>query len=286
MKLLLFLVLAISAYQCFGYPKKPIDSQYEVKNKVIIVTGAARGIGYAIADNFLEKGAKIIIILDIDVPKGRDAATTLNAKYGKNSAVFIKCDVTKDLDEVSQLILRNYDVDILVNCAGVVNEFDPRKTLTTNSIALIEWSLKFREYMRKDNGGKGGTIINISSVYGYTIDPFLVSYKASKFAVLGFSKSLGHELNYKITGVRVLVICPGTTDTRLAKNVKEFPEHNELFTRLTDKSQKQSADVVGRGVVEVYKSARTGTAWDIIGGRPPVESPLAAYASMKEILDS
>lgn len=247
----------------------------EIKNKVVVISGGAVGIGYEIADKFLSKGAKVTILLDISKKNGVDAIKTLTSKYGENKAVFKRCDVTTDLEEVSKTILDEYKtVDVLVNNAGLVDETSVKKTIGTNTTALMEWSMKFWEHMRKDKGGKGGTILNIASLYGFFVDPFLPFYKASKHAVMGFSKTLGHEYSYNKFGVRVIVLCPGFTKTALTERLKvqenllleEFVEYMKTVEFLKPED-------VGRAAVEIFEKADSGTAWKRIGSEPLTHLP-------------
>ncbi|XP_072931518.1 15-hydroxyprostaglandin dehydrogenase [NAD(+)]-like [Epargyreus clarus] len=245
----------------------------DLKNKVVVITGGAVGIGFETADRFLQKGAKVVILLDIDEKQGVETAKILNSKYGANKAVFYKCDVTKDLDAVTKLIYDSYKyVDVLVNNAGILNDLLLKKTIDINVTALIEWSFKYWERMRKDKGGNGGTIINLASIYGFRIDQFLPIYQASKFAVMGFTKSLGHEYNYKRSGVRVVAICPGFTETKLTANVQTWD--NEGFgkdlTVFIKQKAWQKVDSVGKAAVEIFENADSGTAWLIEGAKPIV----------------
>ncbi|KAM3954993.1 15-hydroxyprostaglandin dehydrogenase [NAD(+)]-like, partial [Aphomia sociella] len=159
----------------------------DLNNKLAVITGGAQGLGYAIAEAFLQKGARIVILLDIDVNKGAAAADALNSEHGANKSVYIKCDVTTDLEAVSKTIFEKYKtVDVLVNNAGVICEDDPRKCMAINAVATIEWTKMFWEHMRQDKGGVGGTIINMSSAAVYIMDPYINVYRATKYAVLGF----------------------------------------------------------------------------------------------------
>ncbi|XP_047995470.1 15-hydroxyprostaglandin dehydrogenase [NAD(+)]-like [Leguminivora glycinivorella] len=247
----------------------------ELKNKTVAITGGAVGIGFEIADRFLQKGAKTIIILDINEKQGAEAVKTLNSKHGNNKTVFIKCDVTSDLEAVSKNIFDLYKhVDVLVNNAGVLNELAPRKTIEINVTALIEWSFKFWNHMRKDQGGNGGTIINLASIYGFRVDPYLPAYQASKFAVQGFTKSLGHAYNFKRSGVRVVAVNPGFTETALTEAPKGFDKDRQYMSDLSKFLQEQAwqqVASVGQAAVDVFERAESGTAWLIEGGRPIVE---------------
>uniref|UniRef100_A0A2H1VSR5 SFRICE_018917 n=1 Tax=Spodoptera frugiperda TaxID=7108 RepID=A0A2H1VSR5_SPOFR len=237
------------------------DMERDPKNKVVVVTGGAGGIGYEIADKFLKYGAKTVIILGRNETLGTEAAQKLNAKHGEGKAVFIKCDVTKDLDKVSSEIFQKYETDVLVNNAGVLDEANMRRTLETNLMALMEWSMKFWEHWRTDKGGRGGTIYNISSIYGYEYNPYTVYYKTSKAAVLSFTRSLGHPVNCEKSGVRVIALCPGFTDTTILTG-KVWDWHNEGFQRvMKEEVVLQRPETVGEAVVEIFKLANTSEVW-------------------------
>ncbi|XP_013146791.1 PREDICTED: alcohol dehydrogenase 2-like [Papilio polytes] len=243
----------------------------ELQNKTIVITGGAVGIGYAIADSFLEKNPKIVIILDINEKLGAEAIERLAAKYGENKVAFYKCDVTTDLEAIFNEIIKTFStVDVLVNNAGICNDIYVRKTIEINVIAFMEWSLKFWEHMRKDKSGNGGTIINIASIYGFRVDPYVPVYHASKFAVMGFTKSLGHVKNFTKYGVRVVAICPGfTSDTNLGNDSMTFiPELMEEVYVHVKTYLWQKPEAVGEAAVVVFENADSGTAWLSEGGQP------------------
>ncbi|XP_064071963.1 15-hydroxyprostaglandin dehydrogenase [NAD(+)]-like [Vanessa tameamea] len=246
----------------------------DLKNKVVVITGGAVGIGYEIADRYLQKGAKVTVLLDIDDRQGTEAAKSLCTKHGANRAVFMKCDVTKDLEPVSNKIIETYKtVDVLINNAGILNDQLGKKTIDINVWALIEWSMKFWEHMRTDKNGKGGTIINLASIYGFRVDQYFPIYHASKFAVMGFTKSLGHAYNFNRSGIRVLGICPGFTETKLTADPKTWDDQclGNDFGVFVKKQLWQKVDSVGKAAVDVFEKANSGTAWLIEGAKPIVE---------------
>ncbi|CAH0397749.1 unnamed protein product [Chilo suppressalis] len=246
-----------------------------IKNKVVVITGASRGIGYSIADTFLNEGAKHLVILDINEEVGEKAATTLNSKFGAKKVSFFKCDVIIDLDRVFDKILEKFKtIDILINNAGVLHEQCIKKTIAVNTTALIEWTMKFWDCARKDKGGAGGTVINVASLYGFLVDPFLPFYKASKHAVLGFTRTIGHRINYDQTGVRVIAICPGFTKTALVENTQlntslEF--QNEKFINFMNMSVWMEVGDLAKAVAEMFGKADSGTCWIKFGDEPLTE---------------
>lgn len=240
-----------------------------VKDKVIVVTGGAAGIGLAITNKFLEYKAKVVVVLDIDEESGHNVQKTLNSKYGEEKAIFMKCDVTKDLEEIYKIIIDKFKyVDVLVNNAGIADEESIRKTVDVNVVAVIEWSMKFLEHMRVDKGGNGGTIINMASVAGFKVLSLFPFYSASKFAVMGFTKSLGHTDNFAIHGVRIIAVCPGFTETDMAFKTKvTCPRALAALKDVVENKLWQKVEAVGEAAVQVYAQAQSGTAWVIEDGK-------------------
>lgn len=245
----------------------------DIKGKVVLVTGSADGLGLSMVNHFLKNGAKLAIMLDLNVKKGLESLQTIQAKYGKDSALFFPCNVVTDLDKIYAEVTKTGYVDVVVNNAGILDELSIRNTMNVNAIAVMEWTMKFFEYMRKDKGGKGGTIINVSSIYGYRITAHIPYYHGSKFAVLGFSKSIGHEYNFNRTGVRVVAFCPGLTKSNMANNPKVREEDTlpDFVNELMNDYEWQEADDIGRGMVETFQQADSGSVWLVESQRPAVK---------------
>ncbi|XP_045446034.1 15-hydroxyprostaglandin dehydrogenase [NAD(+)]-like [Melitaea cinxia] len=244
----------------------------EVQGKIAAVTGSANGLGLAMVTSFLEQGVKLAIILDMDEVKGNEECAKLKQKYGDGRVVFYKCNVLDDLENIYETITKNHKyVDILVNNAGVLDEKNIKRTMNINSIAVMEWTVKFYKNMSLANGGKGGTIINVSSIFGYRITQLSPYYHASKAAVIGFSKSIGHEKNFEKSGVRVITLCPGMTHTNLADfpNFWEGCSLEELSAG--SKNEWQETSAVGKGIVEIFKQADSGSVWLVEGSRSAVK---------------
>ncbi|KPJ17681.1 15-hydroxyprostaglandin dehydrogenase [NAD+] [Papilio machaon] len=169
-------------------------AKWEPKNKNILITGAASGLGAAYAEALLKEGAKNIAVLDIDVKTGENFVSKLNETYN-NKAIFIKCDVSKeeDIKNSFNIVLNKFKrIDLLINNAGIMSDTDSmwRLACDVNWQGLVSFTMKAVKHMRKDEGGDGGTIVNISSTAGICKLNFLPIYCGSKGAVLHFSQSL------------------------------------------------------------------------------------------------
>ncbi|KAG6465353.1 15-hydroxyprostaglandin dehydrogenase [NAD(+)]-like [Manduca sexta] len=243
------------------------ESETDLKDKVTVVTGAARGIGRAIADNLLKEGVSVVIIVDKNLTQGLVTKNELKSTYGAEKVWFIHGNVITDLDRVFKKIYKRYDyVHILVNNAGILDEDDPVGTYMTNTVAPVLWSQKFYDVMRKDKGGRGGIILNMASVVSYLKDPFFWFYTSSKYGILGLSVGLGHEWNYLTSEVKVLALCPLFTYTDMTKQQMVVDEQVEIFAKFKEALSWQTPDAVGEAAITICKTGETGTAYSIQGG--------------------
>ena len=202
-----------------------------LENKVAIVTGAAQGIGYAIAERFLREKAKVIIA-DIDEKAG-DAAHKALKKIG--TVTYAHCNVAERLD-VHNLIAGAIDtyghIDVLVNNAGVVaggdfleiSEDDFDRVLSVNLKGTFLCSQAAARHMvtQVEGGRAPGSIINISSVNAVFAIADQVPYSISKGGLNQLTK-VG-ALSLAKYGIRVNAISPGSIMTKILESVAGDPE--------------------------------------------------------------
>jgi NAD(P)-dependent dehydrogenase (short-subunit alcohol dehydrogenase family) len=190
-------------------------------DKVVLVTGAASGIGQGIALAFAARGAKVIMV-DRDIVRGREIADTLS-DAGSN-ALFLGADVTSE-DDVRRVVAAGYGryggLDILVNSAGIA------KLQPTDDMSLDDWRatisvnldatfLLARECIRIMKRHGGGSIVNIASMHGHVGFANHAAYTASKGGVVNFTRTLAIEFGRQ--GIRVNAVCPGVVLTPLVEN--------------------------------------------------------------------
>ncbi|XP_029174260.1 15-hydroxyprostaglandin dehydrogenase [NAD(+)]-like [Nylanderia fulva] len=237
-----------------------------VLNKTVMITGGAAELGYKYAEIFLYNGATSVAIIDLPTSNGENAAAMLEKEFGKGRAVFIACDVAKveDLVKAFNRVIDEFDtLDILINNAGILNEHNWHQMIDINITALIRSSYLALDHMDRHNGGKGGLIVNISSIFGLVTYPPSPVYVASKYAVLGFSQSLAGL--YDKTGVRVLIMCPGVTKTAIIDDARKIllpfvdAEYISKFDGLF--GPVQSTDYVGRAMLFLIQKGENGAVW-------------------------
>lgn len=196
----------------------------KLKNKVAIITGGSRGIGYATAEKFLQEGAKVVITASTAENAGK-AASKLHQAYPGATVLGISPDLS-DLESVrsafSQVAESLGSIDILVNNAGTSERtpfeaytqeiFD--KVMDLNVKGMFNATRAVVDVMISQGSG---VILNTSSmvsIYGQTAG---MAYPVSKFAVNGMTLSLARELGPK--GIRVNAVAPGITETDMMKAV-------------------------------------------------------------------
>lgn len=207
--------------------------------KSAIVTGAASGIGYAIAERFLQDGARVTIA-DVDTEKGERVETDL----GKLGEVrFIKTDVAKKLD-VHNLIASTIDafgdIDVLVNNAGVVHgadfldlreeDFDRVMAINLKGAFLAGQAAARFMVDKVKAGGAPGSIVNMSSVNAVFAIANQVPYSVSKGGVNQLTKVMA--LSLAPYGIRVNAIGPGSIMTEMLASVNADPAaRNRILSR-------------------------------------------------------
>ncbi|XP_070564466.1 15-hydroxyprostaglandin dehydrogenase [NAD(+)]-like [Ptychodera flava] len=188
----------------------------DIQDKVAMVTGAASGIGAALVEAFLKEGAKGVSVLDIDDGGGKDVCERLKASYGEDKAIYVHCDVTSktDFKNAFEMTKANFgNVDILCNNAGILDEFNWESTLDINVKGVIMGTTLAVDFMGAKTGGTGGVVVNISSLTGLIVYPFMPVYSTTKASIIHFSRTVANEPRFLQNKVRVVAICPDLVDT-------------------------------------------------------------------------
>lgn len=212
-------------------------------SKTVLVTGASRGIGHAIAKHFAVNGYNVAINYNQNKKAAEDLLNELlQAQY---SAMLVQADVSckTQVDGMIDLIYRQFgDIDVLVNNAGIA-----RQQLFTD-ISLQEWDEMFDVNVKgiflccqgvvpAMVRNKFGKIINISSIWGITGASCEVLYSATKSAVIGFTKALAKELGP--SNIHVNCVAPGVIDTDMNSDLDQ--------ATIEDLKEQTPLGTIGRG---------------------------------------
>jgi len=191
-----------------------------LKDKVAIITGAAKGIGFATAQRFAQEGAKVVITdINQDAVKSAAAETPHAEGYAMN--VTDRASIQSVVDQVIQKYGR---IDILINNAGITQDARLIKMTEAQFDTVIDVNLKgvfnctqlIVPHMLEAGSG---AVVNASSVVGLYGNFGQTNYSATKFGVIGFTKTWARELGPK--GIRVNAVCPGFIATEMVKAMPE-----------------------------------------------------------------
>ncbi|MBR3987946.1 MAG: 3-oxoacyl-ACP reductase FabG [Clostridia bacterium] len=194
--------------------------------KTAVITGAAKGIGAAIAVAFAKSGYRVVINYNKSEERARALCQILNDTY-PTEAVCIKADVStpegaKKL--ISESVTAFGDIDVLVNNAGIaqqklftdITDEDWQTMVNTNLSSVFYVSRAAVPFMVSK---KSGSIVNISSIWGETGGSCEVHYSAAKAGVIGITKALSKEL--APSGITVNCVCPGVIKTDMLSSFTE-----------------------------------------------------------------
>jgi NAD(P)-dependent dehydrogenase (short-subunit alcohol dehydrogenase family) len=245
------------------------SSQMSLKNRNAIVTGAARGIGRAIAERLAGAGARVAVA-DIDQSAADDAAKAIGRR-----ALAVRADVSRS-DEVERMVKSLLEtwgaVDILINNAGVLGYATPVRDLseeewdrviTVNLKSVFLCSRAVVGHMMDQ--GKGA-IISVASVAGKEGNPNMSPYAVSKAGIICFTKGLAREvLPY---GIRVNCVAPALIETPLLDGYSEKQiEYLKSKIPMGRLGRAEEVAAVVHFLVSDDASFVTGQCYDISGGR-------------------
>jgi NAD(P)-dependent dehydrogenase (short-subunit alcohol dehydrogenase family) len=210
-------------------PSSTFSSRISFSGKVVMVTGAAAGIGRAVATRAIAQGASGVTLLDL----AHDALVEIEQSTSSGNVLSLAVDVTKHdqvLDAVAQTSGRFGVPDVLVNTAGNVSSgvfatlSDEEWKATLDSHLKVTFLVSQAVLAGMTERGEGGSIVSVASVAGKRGGGFLgkAAYSTAKAGVMGLTKAMAREMSPH--GIRVNAVNPGLTDTVRLTTLRADPE--------------------------------------------------------------
>lgn len=254
-----------------------IMNRFSLKDRVSIITGAAQGLGLAMAQALAEAGSAIVIA-EINTDKARDAARDISGQYGVGTLT-LSCDVTKpaDAQALTRSVLERFGrIDVLINNAGIVHHEPVEDVSYDDWFKVINVDLNGVFVMSQAIGRamleKGsGSIINIASMSGLIVNTpqCQASYNAAKAGVIHLTRSMAAE--WATRGVRVNAIAPGYMKTAMTASFFENADHPWVKTWMDMSPMKRPGTPDELGGLAIYlasdaSSFTTGGVFTVDGG--------------------
>ncbi|XP_031340932.1 15-hydroxyprostaglandin dehydrogenase [NAD(+)]-like [Photinus pyralis] len=267
------------------------SGSYDFNGKIALVTGASRGIGLGITTQLLLNGS--VTMVSVNAARGNQTVQLLTEKFGSGKVIWLQGDVSdaEQLEEAFNASTSHWGgLDIVVNGAGVVDEPHPARLININALGVVQGTILGFRYMSIAKGGRGGVIINVSSIYG--IDPisFVPVYSGTKAFVVGLGRSFSNPLYYYYNNVRVMTICPGITKTDILSKEqfmngmsnKFLPGLNLIAYLGSWFIYEQSSDNVGKAVIVMLNDGENGSVWVSENEQPPYQVEFSNRRAMKK----
>lgn len=244
-----------------------------LENKIAIITGSSRGIGNAIAELYLQNGAKVAICGS--KKENADKAVNLFVEKGYKKENMLGLGINmKDIDSIKNSVKEVIDtwgrIDILVNNAGITSNVslldstdeEFMNMFETNVFGVVKVTREVVKYMKET----GGAIINTSSMVGINGGRNQSAYSSSKFAVNGLTKSWAKELG--AYDIRVNAVAPGVVETDMMKDSVNDMMKNYLLNMTPLKKMAVPSDLAGAYLYLGSDLAKftTGTIIQVDGG--------------------
>ena len=244
--------------------------QFDLKNRVAVITGGAQGFGFSIAERFIQSGA-IVIIWDLD----EETAKKAKEKLKSDNFSYQILDVTNS-DQIEQNLkeveTKFNKIDIFINNAGIaglnttvakypLDEW--KKVINLNLNSVFYCCKAVVPIMEKNNYGR---IVNISSIAGKEGNPNASAYSSSKAGVIALTKSLGKELAQK--SISVNCVTPAAAKTRIFDQMTQ--EHIDYMLSKIPRNKFAKVEELASLVAWLASeenSFSTGAVFDLSGGR-------------------
>ncbi|MDI6754671.1 MAG: SDR family NAD(P)-dependent oxidoreductase [Thermodesulfobacteriota bacterium] len=244
----------------------------DLLEQIAIVTGAGKGLGWAIAQRLAQDGANVVIA-EIDQQRGEEKARAIQEM--KREALAIPTDVTQwaDVDNMAKRVMAKFKrIDILVNNAGILGPYHPVMEYPEDdwdrviAVHLKGTFLCCKAVLPIMKEQRRGKVVNMASVAGKEGNANMAPYAAAKAGIIGLTKTLGKEM--APYNVRVNCISPALIETDMAKEMT--PDQRALLTSkipMGRLGKPEEVAAVVKFLASDESSFVTGQCYDISGGR-------------------
>ncbi|EDV95767.1 alcohol dehydrogenase [Drosophila grimshawi] len=250
----------------------------DLAGKNVVYLGSFGGIGQKACAELLGRKIKALAVFDLTL--NEQLLTTWQTQYPNTEIFYQKLDITQksEIEAAYKAAgARLGHFDLVVNGIGLINDQLVELTIQINLLGVIQSCLIALQYMDKAQGGKGGLIVNFSSIAGIEPASTVAIYSAAKHGVTAFTRGLSNPGYYENTGVGFITICPGFTDTPLLDGLTEKStlKYDIPVKRLMNLVKRQTAQECATNLVKVIEQGQNGSVWLLdLGEMTQIEMPV------------
>lgn len=244
--------------------------------ELVVVVGGFGGIGFETCKSLLRREIANLAIFDLQ--EDEEKLKKMRDRHTDASIHFWKVDVThkSQIERAFKSAAAKFKfIDVVVISAGIFDEQNPKNVIATNLLGNMYVNLVAIDTMSKNAYGRGGTVLNISSVLGLEPIGSYPVYCATKHGLVGFVRSLANEEYYNATGIKFIIACPGMTFTRMT-DTTVAPLH-PFMPAITPEIRQQTAYQCSQCLVAAIEINRNGSMWIIDEGQLTEVTPIKYF---------
>ncbi|XP_033157702.1 alcohol dehydrogenase 1 [Drosophila mauritiana] len=233
----------------------------DLAGKNVVYLGGFGGIGQKCVQELLRRPIKALAIFDLNA--NEELLAEWKSQHPDTDIFYHKLDITQksDIDAAYKATAERFGhFDVVVNGSGLMNDRLVELTIQINLLGVINSTLTALEYMDMAKGGKGGLIVNISSVAGLQPTAIMAIYSAAKTGVTTFTRAMANPFFYAHSGVGFITICPGFTDTGLLEDIgnKTTFTYDTPMLAMFNRVKRQKAEDCARNLVSAIETSKNG----------------------------
>ncbi|XP_016964948.1 alcohol dehydrogenase [Drosophila biarmipes] len=233
----------------------------DLAGKNVVYLGGFGGIGQKCVQELLQRPVKALAVFDLT--ENGQLLADWKGKNPNTDIIYQKVDITQksDIDAAYKATAERFGhFDVVVNGSGLMNDRLIELSIQINLLGVINSTLTALEYMDKAKGGRGGLIVNISSVAGLEPTALMAIYSAAKTGVTTFTRAMANPIYYAHSGVGFITICPGFTDTGLLEDIgnKTTFTYDTPMLAMFNKVKRQKAEDCAKNLVLAIETAKNG----------------------------
>ncbi|KAH8379730.1 hypothetical protein KR009_006827 [Drosophila setifemur] len=233
----------------------------DLAGKNVVYLGGFGGIGQKCVQELLQRPLKALAIFDL--AENAEVLSEWKSKSPNTDIFYQKVDITQkaDIEAAYKATAGRFGhFDVVINGSGLMNDRLVDLTIQINLLGVINSTLAALEYMDKSKGGKGGVIVNVSSVAGLQPTALMAIYSAAKSGVTTFTRAMSNPIYYAHSGVGFITICPGFTDTGLLDDIgnKTTVTYHTPMVDMFNKVKRQKPEECARNLVKAIEESQNG----------------------------
>ncbi|EDW12407.1 fat body protein 2 [Drosophila mojavensis] len=245
---------------------------YDWSGKNVVYAGGFTGIGFQLMHQLMQRQMKMKMLGIMHHMENVEMMKKLQAENPSVKVVFMQVNLM-DKSSIEQAMTKMGqmmgNIDVLLNCEDVLLDKDVETTMGVNLMGMIHMTMKAMPYMDKTQMGKGGMVINMSSVYGLEPAPAFAVYAAAKHGVIGFTRSMGDKRIHQMTGVMFMAMCPGLTSTEMMMNLRDNVtwSHSESMVEAIESAKHQTPEQAATQIMKAIDMMKNGSMWIVSMGQ-------------------